>query len=185
MVAHRRETLADDLISELIWAEDDGDRLTSDELQMLASTILMAGTDTTRNQVAAAVEVFCDHLDQWELLAERPELAMTAVEEVMRYSPVIFGAMRIRVEDVELEGMIIPAGTFVTVNTAAANRDPAMYDDPDRREPCQTRTRRGLDRHGAPDAESALHRTRPVETDSRHHRPNEPAHRIRRCLTGP
>jgi len=132
MVADRRNSLTDDLISELIRAEDEGDRLSIDELRMLAAGILMAGTDTTRNQVAAAVDVFCDHPDQWELLAERPELAMKAVEEVMRYSPVIFGAMRIAAEDVELADVIIPAGTFVMCNTAAANRDPDVYDEPDR-----------------------------------------------------
>ena len=132
MVAERRQTLTDDLISELIRAEDDGDRLTVDELRMLAATILMAGTDTTRNQVAAAVDMFCDHLDQWELLAECPELAMKAVEEVMRYSPVIFGAMRVALADIELEGLLIPAGTLLICNTAAANRDPSVYDEPDR-----------------------------------------------------
>ena len=110
MVASRRESLTDDLISELIRAEDDGDRLTIDELRMLAAGILMAGTDTTRNQVAAAVDVFCDYPEQWELLAERPELAMKAVEEVMRFCPVIFGAMRMTTEDVEIDGVMIPAG---------------------------------------------------------------------------
>jgi cytochrome P450 len=132
MVAIRRDSLTDDLISDLIRAEDDGDRLSREELRMLAAGILMAGTDTTRNQVAAAVDVFCDHPDQWELLAEQPELAMKAVEEVMRYSPVVFGAMRIATEDVELEGVIIPAGTFVMCNTAAANRDPDVFDNPGR-----------------------------------------------------
>ncbi len=132
MVAQRHGSLTDDLISELIRAEDDGDRLSREELRMLAAGLLMAGTDTTRNQVAAAVEVFCDHPDQWDLLAERPELAMNAVEEAMRYSPVAFGAMRMTTEDVELEGVVIPAGTFVMCNTAAANRDPEVYDDPER-----------------------------------------------------
>ena len=132
MVADRRNCLTDDLISDLIRAEDEGDRLSIDELRMLAAGILMAGTDTTRNQVAAAVDVFCDHPDQWELLAEQPELAMKAVEEVMRHSPVVLGAMRIAMEDVELAGVIIPAGTFVVCNTAAANRDPDVYDEPDR-----------------------------------------------------
>ena len=92
----------------------------------------MAGTDTTRNQLAAAVQVFCEHPDQWRLLAEQPELATQAVEEVMRYSPVIFTTMRIAVEDVELGGVTIPAGTFVIANTAAANHDPAVYENPDR-----------------------------------------------------
>ncbi len=132
MVASRRESLTDDLISELIRAEDDGDRLTIDELRMLAAGILMAGTDTTRNQLAAAVDVFCDYPEQWELLAERPELAMHAVEEVMRFCPVIFGAMRMTTEDVEINGVLIPAGTFVMCNTAAANHDPDVYIEPDR-----------------------------------------------------
>lgn len=64
MVADRRHTLTDDLISELIRAEDDGDRLGTDELRMLVAGLLMAGTDTTRNQLAAAVHVLCDHPEQ-------------------------------------------------------------------------------------------------------------------------
>jgi cytochrome P450 len=132
MVAERRQSPTDDLISELIRAEHDGDHLNMDELRMLAGGILMAGTDTTRNQVAAAVDVLCDHPDQWDLLAELPELAMKAVEELMRFYPVVFGAMRMTTEDVEYEGVVIPAGTFVMVNTAAANRDSAVYEDPDR-----------------------------------------------------
>jgi cytochrome P450 len=132
MVAQRRHNLTDDLISELIRAEDDGDRLTADELLMLAEALLMAGTDTTRNQLAAAVQDLCDHPKQWALLAEHPELAPQAVEELMRHSPVIFGTIRQAVEDVELDGVTVPAGTHVIVNTAAANRDPAVYDNPDR-----------------------------------------------------
>jgi cytochrome P450 len=132
MVARRRRSLADDLISELIRAEDDGDRLTGGELVMLAEALLMAGTDTTRNQLAAAVQDLCDHPKQWALLAEHPELAPQAVEELMRHSPVIFGTIRKAVVDVELDGVTVPAGTTVMVNTAAANRDPAVFDDPDR-----------------------------------------------------
>jgi cytochrome P450 len=113
-------------------AEVEGDRLTHDELLTLAATLLMAGTDTTRNQLAAAVQVFCDHPEQWRLLAERPELAVQAVHEVMRYCPIILNTMRVPVDDVELAGVTIPAGTLVIANTAAANRDPAVYPDPDR-----------------------------------------------------
>ncbi|MGO9099429.1 MAG: cytochrome P450 [Mycobacterium sp.] len=132
MVAQRRRHLTDDLISELIRAEDDGDRLTADELTMLAEVLLMAATDSTRNQLAAAVQDLCDHPQQWALLAEHPELAPQAVEELMRHSPVIFTTMRKAAEDVQLAGVTIPAGTFVLANTASANRDPAVYDDPDR-----------------------------------------------------
>jgi cytochrome P450 len=130
--SHRRDALTDDLLSDTMRAEVDGDRLTHDELLMLAATLLMAGTDTTRNQLAAAVEVFCEHPDQWALLAEHPELAPNAVEEAMRYSPVIFTTMRTAVEDVELGGFTFPAGILVIANTAAANRDPAVYQDLDR-----------------------------------------------------
>jgi cytochrome P450 len=132
MIARRRHSLTDDLVSELIRAEDDGDRLTGDELIMLAEGLLMAGTDTTRNQLSAAVQALCDHPEQWDLLAADPEFAPRAVEELMRYNPVIFGTIRQAVEDVELDGVTVLAGTTVMVNTAAANRDPAVYDDPDR-----------------------------------------------------
>jgi cytochrome P450 len=132
MIAERRNALTDDLISELIRAEDDGDRLTHDELLMLAAGLLMAGTETTRNQLAAAVYTLCDHPDQWVLLAENPELAPKAVEEIMRHSPVAAATFRTAAVDVELGGVTIPAGTLTIVNAAAANRDPAVYDDPGR-----------------------------------------------------
>jgi cytochrome P450 len=108
LVDRRRHALSDDLISKLIRAEDDGDRLTHNELLMIASAVLAGGTDTTRNQLAAAVRVFCDHPDQWALLAAQPELAPRAVEEVMRHTPVTFGTSRTAVEDVELAGVLIP-----------------------------------------------------------------------------
>jgi len=132
MVARRRHSLTEDLLSDLIRAEDDGDRLNADELRMLAGGLLLAGTDTTRNQVAASVQVLCEHPEQWELLRGRPELVMRAVEETMRHSPIACGTLRLVTEDAELDGYIFPAGTMVLVNTAAANRDPVVYDDPDR-----------------------------------------------------
>jgi cytochrome P450 len=132
MVARRRHTLTDDLLSDLIRAEDDGDRLTAAELRMMAAGLLLAGTDTTRNQVAASIDVLCDHPEQWELLRDQPDLALPAVDETMRHSPIAGATMRATTEDVELAGVVIPAGTIVLVNSAAANRDPAIYDDPNR-----------------------------------------------------
>ncbi|HYR13537.1 MAG TPA: cytochrome P450, partial [Mycobacterium sp.] len=132
MNARRRHTLTDDLISELIRAEDDGQRLNHDELLSLAVALLGAGTDTTRHQLAAALDVFCDHPDQWALLGEHPDLAPRAVEEVMRHRPIGFTLPRVATEDVELAGVLIPAGTLVFASGAAANRDPAAFHDPDR-----------------------------------------------------
>ncbi|MEM6104891.1 cytochrome P450 [Mycobacterium sp. 050272] len=132
MVARRRHSLTDDLLSDLIRAEDDGDRLNAAELRMLAGGLLLAGTDTTRNQVGASVQVLCEHPEQWNLLKQNPELAMRAVEETMRHSPIACGTLRLVVEDAELDGYLFPAGTMVLVNTAAANRDPDVYDAPNR-----------------------------------------------------
>ncbi len=132
LIARRRRSLGDDLISDLIRAEAGGDRLTHDELVSLAAILLNAGTDTTRNQLAAAVQVLCAHPDQWALLAEHPELAPQAVDELIRHTPIVVAALRVAIEDVELGGVLIPAGTCVVANTASANRDPAVYDEPDR-----------------------------------------------------
>lgn len=132
MVAARRDNLTDDLLSELIRAESDGDRLNIDELRGLVAGFLMAGTDTTRNQLAASVQVLCEHPDQWVRLREQPELGMQAVEESMRHSPAACIVPRAAVEDAEFGGYLFPAGTFVFANTFAANRDPAIYGDADR-----------------------------------------------------
>ena len=75
LIAARRRSFSDDLISELIRAEDGGDQLSHDHLVNLAVILLNAGTDTTRNQLAAAVQTLTDHPDQWELLARYPVLA--------------------------------------------------------------------------------------------------------------
>jgi cytochrome P450 len=132
LIERRRHRLVDDLISDLIRIEDDGERLSHDEMRNLALMLLNAGTDTTRNQLAAAVHTFADYPEQWALLAERPDLGHAAVEEVMRHSPIVFNAIRQATEGVELGGVLIPAGSYVMASTAAANRDPARYDEPER-----------------------------------------------------
>ena len=66
------------------------------------------------------------------MLGKHPELASNAVHELMRYYPIVFGTIREAAEDVQLAGVTIPAGILVLANTASANRDPAVYNDPDR-----------------------------------------------------
>jgi cytochrome P450 len=132
MIAERRKFLTDDLMSELIRTEDNGDRLDAEELRMTVASLLMAGTDTTRNQLAASVHALCDHPRQWAMLIEQPELAMRAVEETMRHSPAVCSTVRTVLEDVTYGGYTFPTGTFIILNTFAANRDPEVYDDPDK-----------------------------------------------------
>jgi len=130
MIADRRRHLTDDLLSELIRIEDAGDRLDAAELRMLAFSILIAGTDTTRSQLGASMQVLCDHPEQWTRLRDQPDLAMRAVEETMRHSPSMCSTVRSVTEDVTVGDYTFPAGTFILVNTYAANRDAAIYDDP-------------------------------------------------------
>ncbi|WP_155771988.1 cytochrome P450 [Mycobacterium asiaticum] len=130
LIARRRHSLTDDLISELIRAQGDG--LTHEELVNLVAILLNAGTDTTRHQLAAAVQALTEHPDQWRLLAEHPDLAPQAVEELIRHSPITFAVIRVATEDVELAGISIPAGTVVLANTASANHDETVYHRPDR-----------------------------------------------------
>jgi cytochrome P450 len=132
MIADRRARLTNDLLSELIRAEHDGDRLDAGEVRMLAFSILLAGTDTTRTQLGASMQVLCEHPEQLVLLRDRPELGMGAVEETMRHSPSMCSTVRSVKEDVTLGDYTFPAGAFIIVNTYAANRDPKIYDDPSR-----------------------------------------------------
>jgi cytochrome P450 len=131
MIAERRADPRDDLLSDLIAIEEEGDRLSTDEMTMLAQAVLMAGTDTTRNQLACSVALFSEHPDQWALLAERPELAPRAVEESMRYLGAVRGTARFASEDIVYRDVLFPEGTFVSTSLAGANRDPEAFDDPD------------------------------------------------------
>jgi cytochrome P450 len=130
MIAARRADPRDDLLSDLIAIEEEGDRLSTEEMAMLAQAVLMAGTDTTRNQLACAVALFTEHPDQWALLAERPELAGRAVEESMRYLGAVRGTARFAAEDVVYRDVLFPEGTLVATSLAGANRDPEAFDDP-------------------------------------------------------
>ena len=131
MIAERRADPRDDLLSDLIAIEEEGDRLSTEEMTMLAQAVLMAGTDTTRNQLACSVALFSEHPEQWALLAENPELAPRAVEESMRYLGAVRGTARIASEDIVFRDVLFPQGTLVSTSLAGANRDPDAFDDPD------------------------------------------------------
>lgn len=130
LIDTRRGDPRDDLLSDLIAAEEEGDRLSTEELLMLAEAVLLAGTDTTRNQLACALAVFAEHPDQWALLAENPDLAPRAAEESLRYLGAVRGTGRFASEDIEYRGVLFPEGTLVFPNFVAANTDPTLFDDP-------------------------------------------------------
>ena len=130
MIAERRADPRADLLSDLIAIEEEGDRLSTDEMTMLAQAVLMAGTDTTRNQLACSMALFTEHPDQWALLAEKPELAPRAVEESMRYLGAVRGTARFASVDIVYRDVLFPAGTLVSTSLAGANRDREVWEDP-------------------------------------------------------
>ncbi len=131
LIAERRNKPADDLLTDLIAAEEAGDKLSNDELVMMVNAVIVGGTDTTRNQLGCAVALFAGHPDQWALLAARPELAPRAVEESMRYFGAVRGTARFASCEIEYRNVVFPAGTFISVGLAEANRDAAVFTAPD------------------------------------------------------
>jgi cytochrome P450 len=124
LIAARRTGPGDDLISALIAAEDQGDRLSHDELRNLVLNILVGGVDTSQSQLAHAVRLLAEHPDQWQRLREDPRgLALTAVEEALRYEPITPFTARIAIEAIEYRGITFPPGSIVLVSAWHANRD--------------------------------------------------------------
>lgn len=131
LVARSRQP-QDDLISALVAVEEQGDRLSRAELRALVTVLIFGAQDTTQSQLACALATFIDHPDQWDWLAEHPECALTAAEEVLRFEPAGSGSPRVATEDLEYKGLSLAAGTIVLPSGPAANRDPKVYPDPDR-----------------------------------------------------
>jgi cytochrome P450 len=127
----RRSSPGDDLISTLIAARHEGDRLDDEELVNLVLNVLIGGVDTTQSQLAHAIRLLAQHPDQWHALGERPELASAAVEEALRYEPITPFTARIALEDVEYRDVTFPEGTVVMVSAWNGNRDPAGWSEPE------------------------------------------------------
>jgi cytochrome P450 len=124
LIASRRDTPGDDLISALIAAEEAGDRLSDPELRDLVLDILIGGVDTSQSQLAHAVRLLAEHPDQWRLLRADPrELALRAVDEALRYEPITPFTARITVAELEHRGVTFPAGSIVLVSAWHANRE--------------------------------------------------------------
>jgi cytochrome P450 len=123
LIDARRKSPRDDLLSRLIAVEEEGDKLSRDELQAVVATMLVAGTDTTRNQLANVIHTFCEYPDQWALLRARPDLVSNAIEEAIRWQPATQAVPRVAIEDVVVDDIVIPAGTVVLLSSLSANHD--------------------------------------------------------------
>ena len=130
LLEERRRKPGDDFISTVGTIEVDGDRLTDDECVTLVSSVISGGTDTTQAQLAHGMRLFAQHPEQWSMLAERPELAVQAANEVIRFEPITPFTARIVREELEYRDVTFPPGTLVFACAATANRDPEAFENP-------------------------------------------------------
>lgn len=131
LVELRRADPREDLISALIAAEEDGDQLTADEIVATCNLLLIAGHETTVNLIANAALEMLRTPSHWAALAADADLAGVIVEETLRFDPPVQLVMRIAGADMRIGDVDIPQGDTMLLLLAAAQRDPAMYDEPD------------------------------------------------------
>ena len=132
LAAQRQAEPRDDLLTALVQAEEDGSRLTQEEVLAMCVLLLVAGHETTTNLIGNGLLALLRHPDQLALLREDPALIRPAVEELLRYDSPAQVTVRTPLEDVEVGGTPVPAGVNLDLLLGAANRDPAMFPDPDR-----------------------------------------------------
>jgi cytochrome P450 len=127
MIAWKRANPADDLLTALIHAEDDGDALSDDELVAQTLLLYIAGHETTVNLIAGGALALLRHPAQLEKLRADPGLVGNAVEEMLRYDSPVQASRRITLEPVTVSGITIPAGAFVMASLGSANRDERFW----------------------------------------------------------
>ena len=133
LIAAKRAEPADDIISDLVRKNDETQEISELELTFLGVTLLVAGHETTVNMIGNGVYALLLNLAEMRRLIEQPELVDTAVEELLRlYGPGTEGLIRITLEDVELSGVVIPAGAAVLPSLVSANRDERTFTDSER-----------------------------------------------------
>jgi cytochrome P450 len=127
MIAWKRDNPADDLLTSLIHAEDDGDVLNDEELISQTLLLYIAGHETTVNLIAGGALALLRHPGQLALLRSDPALAAAAIEELLRYDSPVQASRRITLEPVKIRDITIPAGAFVMASLGSANRDERFW----------------------------------------------------------
>ncbi|MBO2451529.1 cytochrome P450 [Actinomadura barringtoniae] len=132
LAERRRAEPREDLLSALVAVSDEGDVLSEEDLIATCVLLLVAGHETTVNLIGNGALALLRHPDQLEWFRAHPERVGIAVEELLRYDPPVQLTLRAALEDVELNGTLIKQGQPLLLLTGAANRDPAVFADPDR-----------------------------------------------------
>lgn len=127
-----RKNPSEDLISQLILAEDEGDQLTERELYGVVTLLIIAGHETTVNLIGNSILALLEHPDQFDLLKEHPDRIHQAIEETLRFNgPVEFSTSRWANEDMEFRGQMIKRGELIIISLNSANHDPEVFENPD------------------------------------------------------
>ncbi len=132
LIEERKQNLQDDLISHLIRAEVDGEKLGEDDLVSFCMVLLLAGNETTTNLLGNAVFTFTEHPEIQEHLIQNPEDIPKAIEEVLRYRSPVQNLFRVATKDVEIGGQTIKKGDYVVAWLGSANHDSTVFPDPDK-----------------------------------------------------
>jgi cytochrome P450 len=132
LIEVRSGELGDDMLSTMIRAADDGDRLSNAELLVQSSGLLVAGFETTIGLIGNGIRQLILHPDELARLRENPDLIDSCVEECLRFDGPVMGTQRVLQADVEIGGVRIPRDSVVLGSLAAANRDPRQFPDPER-----------------------------------------------------
>ena len=132
MIAERRRQPRDDLLTNLIAAEVDGERLAEEEILGFMQLLIVAGQETTANLINNAMLCLMENPDQLARLRAEPQLMESAIEEVLRYRSPLHWIMRTPRRDIEVKGQVIPAGALVLPMIGSANRDPRQFPEPNR-----------------------------------------------------
>jgi cholest-4-en-3-one 26-monooxygenase len=132
VAADRRLHPRDDIMTALVQAEIDGERLDDAELNLFFITLIVAGNETTRNLINHAMLALVEHPDQAQRLRDDPSLWDTGVDEMLRWGSSIHNFRRTTTRDVELRGVPLKEGDKVVLYYASANRDEEVFDDPHR-----------------------------------------------------
>ncbi|MEW1934200.1 cytochrome P450 [Rhodococcus sp. NPDC079359] len=131
-IAGLRRNPGDDLMSQLIAAKDEGVGLNDEELRATAGLVLAAGFETTVNLLGSGIQLLLDNPDQLAVLQQDPSHWPTAIDEMLRMESPVQLTARMAKRDVEVEGVTVHEGKLVVLVLAGANRDPLVFEDPDR-----------------------------------------------------
>src|SRR6266487_6525297 len=148
MLEERKRVPRQDMMSDLLAAEVDGERLSMEDAISFSTLLLLAGHVTTTNLLSQAIRCFDEHPEALSQLRKQPELMPMAIEEVLRYASPVWRLVRTNKEEVTLAGVTIPKDEMIFTWLASANRDPRQFAEPERFDITRTPNRHVAFGHG-------------------------------------